>query len=90
MQLPLLHALIMTGGTASRAESIMIVAQWFPEVPQPPPAEFGQRLSIAQSTLQLEGLTELVGRGIWRITEAGRAAHEAEWEEWLRKEERGA
>lgn len=89
LQLPLLHALLMAGGTASRTDSIAAVAQWFPEVPQPSPAEFGQRLSIAQSTLQLEGLTELVGRGIWRITEAGRAAHDAEWEEWLRKEERG-
>lgn len=89
LQLPLLHSLVMAGGTASRPDSITAVAQWFPEVPQPSPAEFGQRLSIAQSTLQLEGMTELVGRGIWRITEAGRAAHDAEWEEWLRKEERG-
>jgi hypothetical protein len=88
LQLPLLHALIMAGGTASRTESISAVAQWFPEVPQPPPTEFGQRLSIAQSTLQLEGLTELSGRGIWSVTEAGRLAHDAEWEDWLRKEDR--
>jgi hypothetical protein len=86
VQLPLLHALIQAGGAASRADSIAMVAQWFPEVPQPPPAEFGQRVSIAQSTLQVEGLTELAGRGIWRITEAGRAAHDAEWEDWLQKE----
>lgn len=88
LQLPLLHALLMLGGTASRGESIAAVAQWFPDVPQPPPVEFGQRLSIAQSTLQVEGLTELAGRGTWRITEAGRAAHDAEWEDWLQKEAR--
>jgi hypothetical protein len=87
LQLPLLHVLVMSGGEASRADSISMVAQWFPEVPQPPPAEFGQRVSIAQSTLQVEGLSEAAGRGVWRITEAGRAAHEAEWEEWLRKHE---
>jgi hypothetical protein len=86
LQLPLLHALIQAGGAASRADSIALVAQWFPEVPQPPPAEFGQRVSIAQSTLQVEGLTELAGRGIWRVTEAGRSAHDAEWEDWLQKE----
>jgi hypothetical protein len=80
--------LIKAGGQASRTESISAVAQWFPELPQPLPPEFGQRISIAQSTLQLEGLTELVGRGLWRITEAGRAAHDAEWEDWLRKEDR--
>ena len=87
LQLPLLHALVLAGGTASRSDSITAVVQWFPEVQQPTPPEFGQRLSIAQSTLQIEGLTELVGRGVWRITEAGRAAHDAEWEAWQRKEE---
>lgn len=88
LQLPLLHTLIMAGGTASRTESIIAVVQWFPEVPQPPLPEFGQRLSIAQSTLQMEGLTELAGRGVWRVTEAGRLAHDAEWEDWLKKEDR--
>ena len=87
LQLPLLHALVQAGGTATRTESIEAVARWFPEVVQPPPVEFGQRLSIAQSTLQMEGLTEIAGRGTWRITEAGRAAHEAEWEGWLQKED---
>jgi hypothetical protein len=88
LQLPLLHALIMLGGTASRTECISMVTQWFPEVLQPPTADFGQRLSIAQNTLQVEGLTEIVGRGTWAITEAGRAAHDAEWEDWLKKEHR--
>jgi hypothetical protein len=88
LQLPLLHALTMLGGMASRMECISMVAQWFPEVLQPPTVEFGQRLSIAQNTLQLEGLTEIVGRGTWAITEAGRAAHDAEWEDWLKKEGR--
>jgi hypothetical protein len=88
LQLPLLHALVIAGGTSSRSDSIASVARWFPEVAQPPPAEFGQRLSIAQSTLQLEGLTELAGRGIWRITDAGRQAHDEEWEGWLKKEDR--
>jgi hypothetical protein len=86
LQLPLLHALVVAGGTSTRADSILAVARWFPEVPQPAPAEFGQRVSIAQSTLQMEGLTELAGRGIWRITDSGRLAHDAEWEEWLKKE----
>jgi hypothetical protein len=75
----------MASGTASRSDAINAVAQWFPEVPQPPPLEFGQRLSIAQNTLQEEGLTEAAGRGVWSITEAGRTAHDAQWEEWLQK-----
>jgi hypothetical protein len=88
LQLLLLHVLVVAGGTASRGDCIAKVVEWFPEVPQPPPAEFGQRLSIAQSTLQVEGLTETTGRGVWTVTEAGRAAHDAEWEDWLKKEER--
>ncbi len=87
LQLPVLHALVTAGGASSRSDVIAAVARWFPEVPQPPPAEFGQRLSIAQRELQVEGLTELGGRGLWRVTEAGRAAHAAQWEEWLRKQE---
>jgi hypothetical protein len=87
LQVPLLHALVMLGGTASRAECIAKVAEWFPEVAQPPPVEFSQRVSIAQNTLQLEGLTEQAGRGMWRITEAGRVAHAAEWDGWLQKQE---
>jgi hypothetical protein len=87
LQLPLLHVLIASGGRASRTECIGLVAQWFPEVPQPPPAEFGQRLSIAQNTTQLEGFTEIVERGVWAITEAGRAVHDAEWEDWLKNKE---
>ena len=87
LQLPLLHVLIASGGQASRTECIGLVAQWFPEVPQPPPTEFGQRLSIAQNTTQLEGFTEIVGRGVWAITEAGRAVHDAEWEDWLKNKE---
>lgn len=88
LQLPLLHTLIMAGGTASRADSIKSVAQWFPEVPQPAPPEFGQRLSIAQNALQEEGLSEAAGRGVWRVTDAGREAHDANWPEWLAKEEK--
>ncbi|MEA2572816.1 MAG: hypothetical protein QOH93_114 [Chloroflexia bacterium] len=87
LQLPLLHSLIVSGGKASRTECIGMVAQWFPEVPQPPPAEFGQRLSIAQNTTQLEGFTEIVERGVWAITEAGRAVHDAEWEDWLKNKD---
>jgi hypothetical protein len=87
LQLPVLHALVTAGGSASRGEVITAVARWFPEVPQPPPAEFGQRLSIAQRELQVEGLTELGGRGLWRVTDAGRAAHAAQWDDWLRKQE---
>jgi hypothetical protein len=85
LQLPLLHALVVLGGTASRSDAISTVAQWFPEVTQPPPLEFGQRLSIAQNTLQEEGLTEAAGRGVWTITDAGRTAHDTQWEEWLQK-----
>lgn len=88
LQLPLLHSLIVAGGSAGRGESIKSVAQWFPEIPQPPTAEFGQRLSIAQNTLQEEGLTEAAGRGTWQITEAGRQVHDAHWQEWLAKEDR--
>ena len=88
LQLPLLHALVNAGGSATRPDLIVAVARWFPDVPQPPPAEFGQRLSVAQSTLQVQGWTELGSRGVWLITPAGRAAHEDQWEAWLRKEER--
>jgi hypothetical protein len=73
---------------ASRADAIAAVAQWFPEVPQPPSTEFGQRVSIAQNSLQEEALAERAGRGIWRVTEAGRVAHDAQWDEWLSKEDR--
>jgi hypothetical protein len=88
LQLPLLHALITAGGVLSRGEAIASVARWFPEVSLPPAPEFGQRVSVAQHALQDEGLTELEGRGLWRITEAGRAAHAVQWDEWLRREER--
>lgn len=88
LQLPLLHTLLTAGGALSRGETIAAIARWFPEVPQPPSAEFGQRVSVAQHALQNEGLTELEGRGLWRITEAGRAAHAAQWDEWLRREDR--
>ena len=73
------------GGAAPRSELIPAVARWFPEVPQPPPAEFGQRLSVAQRTLQTEGLSALEGRGLWRITDAGREYHDVHWEEWQHK-----
>ena len=89
LQLPLLHALVMLGGTATRGDCIKAVAQWFPEVTQPPPAEFGQRLSIAQNALQDEGLTETAGRGTWRITEAGRQFHDAQWPEWAERAREG-
>ena len=88
LHLPLLHALVAAGGAASRTELITAVARWFPSVAQPPPAEFGQRLSVAQRALQVEGLTELDGRGIWRITEAGRALYAAQWDAWRGKEDR--
>jgi hypothetical protein len=88
MQLPLLHALVSAGGAAGRAELIPLVARWFPEVPQPPPAEFGQRLSVAQRALQVDGLTELDGRGVWRITDAGRTLYAAQWDDWRAKQER--
>src|SRR3954452_7674483 len=32
LQLPLLHALMVAGGASSRADSIAMVARWFPEV----------------------------------------------------------
>ncbi len=86
MQLPLLHALLAAGGTAGRAALISAVARWFPDVPQPPPVEFGQRLSVAQRTLQVDGLTEAGQRGVWRITPTGRALHDAQWDEWRTKE----
>jgi hypothetical protein len=85
IQLPLLHVLVMSGGSATRSDCIAKVAEWFPGVPQPPPPEFSQRVSIAQNSLQLEGLTEQVSRGTWQITEAGRAAHDAEWKKWVEK-----
>ncbi len=88
LQLPLLHALVMGQGSLSRTESIKAVAEWFPEVAQPAPPEFGQRLSIAQNTLMEEGLTEAAGRGNWRITEGGREVHDSYWQEWLVKEGR--
>jgi hypothetical protein len=88
VQLPLLHVLQQLGGKASRTECISMVANWFPEVSQPPPTEFGQRVSIAQSTLQIEGLTEITERGTWAITDAGRAAHDAEWANWTKRNER--
>ena len=88
MHLPLLHALVTAGGAASRTELIGAVARWFPSVPQPPPAEFGQRLSVAQRALQVDGLTELDRRGVWRITEAGRTAYAAQWDDWRSKQER--
>ncbi|HMA36930.1 MAG TPA: hypothetical protein VKY74_20920 [Chloroflexia bacterium] len=88
LHLPLLHALITAGGAGSRVELIAAVARWFPEVPQPPPLEFGQRLSVAQRELQVAALSELDGRGIWRITAAGRALYAAEWDEWRQKQDR--
>jgi hypothetical protein len=85
MQLPLLHVLIEAGGSVSRAACIAALAPWFVEVPQPLPEEFSQRVSLAHSTLKSEGLTEQHERGVWVITDAGRAAHDAEWPAWLRK-----
>lgn len=85
LQLPLLHALVMAGGVAGRSECIKLVAQYFPEVSQPPPAEFGQRLSISQNALQEEGLTEAAGRGTWQITEAGREVHDGQWQDWVER-----
>jgi hypothetical protein len=87
LQMPLLHAFVASGGELSRGDAITAVARWFPEVPQPVPAEFGQRVSVAQRALQVDGLSELSGRGQWKITEAGRATHDSGWEDWLRKEE---
>ncbi len=88
LHLPLLHALVMAGGELSRADAIVSVARWFPEVPTPPPAEFGQRVSVAQSALQAEGLTEIAGRGVWSVTGKGRTLHDGEWEAWQGREER--
>ncbi|HKP53011.1 MAG TPA: hypothetical protein VJ183_10195 [Chloroflexia bacterium] len=88
LQIPLLHAFVASGGELSRVDAIPLVARWFPEVPQPIPAEFGQRVSVAQRALQVAGQSELTGRGMWRITDEGRARHDAEWEEWQRREER--
>src|SRR5215203_3678493 len=82
LHLPLLHALVMSTGELTRADAILSVARWFPEVPTPPPAEFGQRVSVAQSALQAEGLTEIIGRGVWSITEKGRTLHDNDWEAW--------
>ena len=87
LHLPLLHALVMSGGELSRVEAILSVARWFPEVPTPPPAEFGQRVSVAQSALQAEGLTEIAGRGLWSITAKGRGLHDGEWDSWQSREE---
>ena len=88
LHVPLLHALVMSGGELSRADAIVSVARWFPEVPTPPPAEFGQRVSVAQSALQAEGLTEIAGRGVWSITDKGRTIHDGEWEGWQGREGR--
>jgi hypothetical protein len=88
LQMPLLHVLALAGGTASRTACIRGLVEWFPEVPNPAPSEFGQRVSIAQNVLQDEGLTETAGRGVWSITEAGREAHENHWKEWLERENR--
>ena len=87
LHLPLLHTLITAGGMVNRADAIVSVARWFPEVPQPPPPEFGQRVSVAQHALQEEGLTELESRGLWRITPAGHTVHATQWEDWLRRHE---
>lgn len=88
LHLPLLHALVMSAGELTRADAIVAVARWFPEVPSPPPAEFGQRVSVAQSTLQAEGLTEIAGRGIWSITDKGRTFHDNDWDAWQNREDR--
>ena len=82
LQMPLLHALMQSGGESSRSDAIVLVARWFPEVPQPIPAEFGQRVSVAQRALQVAGQSELSGRGMWRVTENGRARYQAEWDDW--------
>jgi hypothetical protein len=88
LHLPLLHALVMGGGELSRTDAILSVSRWFPEVTQPPPAEFGQRVSVAQSALQADGLTEIAGRGIWSITLKGRALHDSDWDTWQGKDEK--
>lgn len=88
LEMPLLHALVQSGGELSRSDAITLVARWFPEVPQPIPAEFGQRVSVAQRALQLAGQSELSGRGMWKITGAGRARHDAEWDGWEKRANR--
>ncbi|MEO8287947.1 MAG: hypothetical protein ABI670_16080 [Chloroflexota bacterium] len=88
LQIPLLHAFVQSGGELSRSDAITLVARWFPEVPQPIPAEFGQRVSVAQRALQVAGQSELSGRGMWKLTDEGRSRHDAEWDEWQGKEER--
>jgi hypothetical protein len=88
LHLPLLHALVMGGGELSRTDAILSVARWFPEVSQPPPAEFGQRVSVAQSALQAEGLTEIAGRGVWSVTNKGRELHDQDWDSWQTREEK--
>ncbi len=85
MRLPLLHALISAGGEAVRSAVITSVARWFPNLAQPLPSEFGQRLSVAQTMLQTEGMTMLKGRGIWQITDAGREFYAGNWHEWRLK-----
>jgi hypothetical protein len=85
LRLPLLHVLINAGGESPRSELISEVARWFPGLTQPLSSEFGQRLSVAQSTLQAEGLSAMGGRGIWQITAAGREYHDVHWEEWQHK-----
>lgn len=85
LRLPLLHVLINAGGEAPRSDLIGEVARWFPSLVQPLSAEFGQRLSVAQSTLQAEGLSMMGGRGVWQITDAGRAYHVTHWADWLQK-----
>jgi hypothetical protein len=87
LEIPLLHVLAQSEGELGRSDAIALVARWFPEVPQPIPAEFGQRVSIAQWALQEAGQSELSGRGVWKITAAGRARHDAEWADWESKEE---
>jgi len=82
LEMPLLHSFVQSGGELSRSEAITLVARWFPEVPQPIPAEFGQRVSVAQRALQIAGQSELSGRGMWKITDDGRARHDAGWADW--------
>jgi hypothetical protein len=86
LEMPLLHVLAQSGGELGRSDAIAQVARWFPEVPQPTPAEFGQRVSIAQWALQEAGQSELSSRGVWKITPAGRARHDADWEDWVSKQ----
>jgi hypothetical protein len=86
LRLPLLDALVHAGGELSRPEAIEAVARWFPELPRPLPAEFGQRVSVAQRVLQVAGHTEPARRGVWRITPAGRQVYQEGWEAWLLKE----